>query len=199
MKVPQKTRINSEDLDDIIGIADQLQERDMDVNEIGFDELKAVALELDISVEHVQEAMGVLKKRREDEAKAEKIRLENSNRRRKKIKIGLLVAAGIISFMLIQTHTNLSSQIVVINEHRSAVKMALDRQKTTRARYEESTSENANAELMGAENRVRVAQRRHDEAVSVYNDKAGGLAKPFTGILGFKEKMSFSSEIKEWN
>ena len=51
--------IDVDDLDDIIGIAERLQEEDTD--KMSFEEIAAVAKELDISVEYLQIALCTLK------------------------------------------------------------------------------------------------------------------------------------------
>ena len=51
------------------------------------------------------------------------------------------------------------------------------------------------AELAGAENRVRIAQRQYDEVATAYNRAAGGFpAALFSGVFGYPAKVPLSAD-----
>jgi LemA protein len=83
--------ISKEDLDDIIGIASLLEEKEQDAERISLEEVQSVASELGISPDKVQEALTFLQNRRKEEK--EKQELEKKQRKQS-ITIVAALSAG---------------------------------------------------------------------------------------------------------
>lgn len=194
-----KKKIDVNDLDDIIAIAEQLQGEE-EPERLSFEEVQAIAKELDISTEAVQKAFLVLEEGRVKQAQEEQKQQERKALRNKRITQACLVAMICILLSFLFSYNTLTHQSTEVELHISYVQTALDRQAVIQKRY--GTLEptlDSNAELDGAENRVRVAQRRYDKAVNDYNRSSLSiLHRVWIVFLGFPQRYPLSGEKKSW-
>ena len=190
--------IDVDDLDDIIGIAERLQEEDTD--KMSFEEIAAVAKELDISVEYLQKAIDELKKKRllEEQESKKQTELEKTHKTMRTKGTVFFIVVGLVSGFY--SYGSLTAKVAEVELHHSNVAGALERQKNTEKRYKEASRTAAvDAELDGAENRVRIAQQRYDRAASQYNSTSlSMLHRPWVSLLGFPSGYQLSSEKESW-
>ena len=183
-------RVNIADVDDIIGIASELEARDAE--QLSEAQLREVAAELGIAEHHVPPAIAELKRRREEAAaKAARAGV------RKRL-LGL-VTGGVTVLLLVSgltVNASLGAELARIAQLRAQVVNVVERHAATRAQRETTPESPArSAELSGAENRVRLERRRYDEAAAAYNGRAGSFpASMWAGIFGRPTQVPLSNE-----
>ena len=189
--------VKSDDVDDIIGIAEQLKERDTET--LTVDDMVEIAGELDIEVEYVEKAIHHLKHQRLAEQEKEKQAQIRWQKYKKLGAVALAVAFALFLLGGIVTQSSLSSKFSEVKTLESKVVSALERQKKILERYGTRSDVDADGAIDGAENRVRLAKRHYDEAVGTYNKSANRIwAKVWAGFLAYPSRISFSSAIEEW-
>lgn len=188
------TGLPSGDLYAVIELATRRSEAKDD--ELSLAEVERIAAELGISKAEVDAAVAELKRRRVAErAAAGAEQVERTVRRRQ----GLRIAAGVglvVAMLMAWTPISLGSKYTAVEQHRSAVINALERQKAVQARLAgRAPDREVDAELAGAENRVRIAEKRYDEAATVYNRAAGGWTSGlFGGLFGYPDAVALSAD-----
>jgi len=198
LRVAPQRSVNHEDVDDIIGVAAEL--KNSAEEQLSVSDLKEVALELGIEPHFVTRAIEALEERRRTKAALE----QQQAQRRRTIKIAVAVALAL--FLLIGGGTSLSlqssltEQLSVAEQKRAQVKNVLERQKKVERRVKElKPGPEKDAELAGAENRVRIERRRYDQAASKYNAKAGGVfASLCARLFGLPPRLPLSNEVNKW-
>jgi hypothetical protein len=85
-----------------------------------------------------------------------------------------------------------------VDAKRAQVHSVVERQARVKEMYPDGpVTPSAEAELLGAENRVRIEMKRYDEAATAYNTKADGLGSGFaTTVLGMPKRVPLSNEAK---
>jgi hypothetical protein len=186
--------VDYEDVDDLIGLAAEMAEAD--AGKLTVTELESIASEMDIPTEYVAKAVHTLQARRQAEALATHRRL---NLRRMML-LGLAAVIGVTGLWTYSVRGTLTNLAADVEAKRAQVASVMERQTKVNARYEglDATAER-DAELAGAENRVRVEMRRYDEAATSYNKAAQGLiANLARGIFNLPSEMPLSSERNGW-
>ncbi len=170
-----EVRVDDEDLDDVIEIASRMM---MDEEEsLSLDELREVGRDLDIPEEYLDRARKELEVQRAEERKAERRALEEK-------KSGRLIVASVAALLTALllgwigfAHSALSTLHAELETARAQVENVRERQADIEKLYEErAASPDRDAELIGAQNRVRVETKRYSELAAKYNARAAGLA-----------------------
>ncbi len=132
----ERADIANEDIDDIIGIAAQLHQAEIEAAEgASIEEVQAVAEELDIPSAYVEEAIAILHSRREQELDiARKAELQAAHRRRTRWIVALsglgVLGAAVVAAGAVVLDTVDSLAVSAANMEQSAgyVELVLDRQ-----------------------------------------------------------------------
>lgn len=148
------------------------------------EEVESVAAELDIDPVFVRRAVETLRERR-----AEAVRVQARDARERKTLVvmfaggvGGLVVLGLTLLWL--GHSGLNAHYARVEAARAQVVQVVERQKRIEARYAgQKFSPDQEAEVIGAENRVRVEVRRYDRAAASYNQYARGVAGSVARVL----------------
>ena len=190
--------IDIDDLDDLIGIAERLREEDTD--KMSFEEMAAIAKELNISPEYLQKAIKELEKKRQQEEEDKQKSIQEQKASAKTLKYTSFAIGGVLFLSCLFSYASLSGKDADVELQRSMVGNALERQKVVQKRYgKESPTPEVNASIDGAENRVRIAKQRYDKAATVYNATARSfLHRPWAGLLGFPSKQPLSTARTSW-
>lgn len=193
--------VDRDDVDDVVGIAAELAEEEKRAEaKVSVGELEEIAEELRIPSKHVEPALDVLGKRREEAAK-------QASARRARIKTALIgsvtaLAVGLSALGLGVTTTTsaLSGPRAAVDRQRAQVETVIERRERIEARLEGAPpSLDRDAELIGAENRVAIERRRYDEAASAYNTLASEAPRSFfCTIAGVPCRVPLSSEVAGW-
>jgi hypothetical protein len=187
-----------DDVDDVIEEAARLQTEEAD--QLSVSDLKEVAKELDIDERYVDRATERLEARR---AEATRIARERIAARRKLFRVTAGVLGAVLGVLLVTAlvgQSGLRAELVVVEQARAQVRNVVERQQAVEARYRTlSESPEKDAELAGAENRVRIERKRYDEAVAQYNAAAGGAAATLGAwLFALPRRMPFSNEVTQW-
>lgn len=186
--------VDYEDVDDIIGIASEME--NVASERLSVEDLESVAKDLEIPTEYVGPAIAELRRRRAAELAAAQMR-----KRRTRIALG--VSGGVVVVFLLWVMivgSNLSDLVSDAARQRAQVVNVMQRQSATEAQWRTApASPNRDAELSGAENRVRIERKRYDDAAASYNADAagfpGGLAR---GLYGLPATLPLSNEVGAW-
>lgn len=192
----ESSGLKARDLDDVIELATRRAEARQD--ELSRAELERIAAELDISPAEVEAAVSELKRRRAAEKAAAGARLAGDTLRRKRLtRIGLAVG-GVVLLLALWTPFSLGGKLSEVERRRSQVHNVVERQAAVQARLgDRAPTREIDAELAGAENRVRIEQRHYDEAAAAYNRAAGGFpALLFRGIFGYPATVPLSADMQ---
>lgn len=162
-----------EDVDDLVEIATELMQRDEE--KLDHEILREVGRELDIPPEYLEEARTELAKRRA----LAKLDRETSTELRKKVALALAVG-----FVILLACTGLAytSTAGTLRERYAEVSVLEAQVQNVRARQEavverlgdRAPTPDVDAELIGAENRVRVETQRYADGAARYNEAVGG-------------------------
>ncbi len=132
----ERADVDNDDIDDIIGIAAELHQADVDASEgASIEEVQAVAEELDIPAAYVEQAIEVLGRRREEAMDAARKAELQAKERRRIIGIGVAAAACIgigalaaVGVAVADAADNLSAAATNIQARAEYVELVLDRQ-----------------------------------------------------------------------
>ena len=189
--------IRARDLDDVIEIAARRAEGRAD--EVSRDEIEAIARELDIPATDVDAALHELRRRRAAEAAAQGVARADRRARGYRIKQLAIITAVVLVALVGWSYASLNGRLAAVERQRSQVANVIERQaaveRTYRARAPTAAGD---AELSGAENRVRIERRNYDEAVTAYNTAVQGFpAVIFRPLIGFPGPQPLSAEV-DW-
>jgi hypothetical protein len=186
--------VDIEDVDDIIGVASELKQRQADT--LTVEEVEEVGRELDIPAEFVRRAIDELEARRRAAAEvAERSKLRTR---------WILFAAGLLLVVLVALavagQASLRQLYSTVEAARAQVHSVVERQAAVEARYQDQpATPERDAELAGAENRVRVEIRRYDAAAAEYNSAADSLpGRLWSGLFGLPRRVPMSDEVASW-
>ncbi len=183
--------IDYEDVDDIIGIAAEMQ--DLARDRMSVEDLIAVGNDLDIPEQHLKPAIAELARRRAALLEAE---VRQSRRRRMWWIAGAALLAAFALWALLG-QSAIGSLAAEVAAKRAQVVNVLERQRTTHAQWkDEPSSERKSAELSGAENRVRIERQRYDLAASAYNARVASFPNSlWAAIFGHAKHQPLSDEL----
>ena len=193
-----ETHVDVEDVDDVIGVAARMKDADQD--RLTVEEVEEVALELDIEPEYVGRAVEALEARR-----AEQERREEAERAGRRLRRGVAVAAavalvvGLLGASLLG-QSGLSERQSVADQKRAQVVNVIERRRQVQATLKgQPMTPDREAERIGSENRVRVEQRRYDEAAARYNAYASSIPGMLAcALFGRPSQLPLSNEIDTW-
>jgi len=156
--------------------------------------LRKVAAELGIEPQFVDAAVADLEQRRTTQ--------EAARVARRKLRMRVAAAFGTVVALLLATsaaaYSSATSAWAELERHRSGVAQAMARQHEVTALYGSRAGEpDADAELTGALNRVHIAQRRYDDAASLWNGR-GGFGALGAGLTGLPRSVALSAERTTW-
>jgi len=197
--------ISAEDIDDIIGIAQE--NKDEDDSRIDVDDVEDIAEELDIPAEYIRPAVDELAERRLVEQREQEIiqqRRQIQVARLRKSAIAIVVLLG--SFALIgaaavtHTQSSLAGPWAEVEQRRSRVESVMERQQHVQARVVNQPDDMQRQDaLAGAENRVAIERRRYDQAASAYNAAVAGFPeRALCGLAGVPCHAALADEVTEW-
>jgi hypothetical protein len=198
---PEEPSLERADVEPVIAHAERL--RIGDETDLSLDELKAVGAEIDIQPAYIEKAVALRQAEKQKQAEAEKAALAERQRRlvlARKVGIGAAVAA-VVSMICVwigasSRATELRGLDAEVARARAQLVSVTERQAKVEAEYRpRSASPDRDAELLGAENRVRVERMRYDEAAATYNAARG---RTFGGwasrLYGVPERAPLSDE-----
>ena len=188
------SEIDQKDLGPIIEIATQRMAAAQD--ELSREELLAIAEELGISAEYVDEAQSILSRQRSEErARAQAEAAENQDRLKKLGYLGgaflvLCVLSALVSYNGLTAQladvAQKKSQLVNVQERQEHIKRLMDDQENSPAKL---------AELAGSQNRIRIERKRYDESAARYNQRASGFpASLWRSIFGLPDDVPLSND-----
>ncbi len=181
-----------DDVDDVVGHAEDIRREDE--QKLSLDELKAVGRELDLKEEHIERAVERLTDERSVARERAQQELEQRTRLLARVKVG---AAAVLAVALISGlvawigASSKSSSLRALSADADRARAQLvnvsERQQRIEAEFRpRPPSPDRDAELLGAENRVRVERKRYDDAAAKYNSAVtgafGGLAVTWYGL-----------------
>ncbi len=190
--------IPEDDLDDVIGGAEALKKAEE--GKLTLDEVKAVGRELDLADEHVEKAVRELELHRQQE-RAQALRA--AARQKRALTIGAAVVAALVALvgvMSLSARSTLVTSYAEVSAKRAQVHSVVERQAKVEATFAgRAPSPDRDAELLGAENRVRIERKRYDEAAAKYNADAQGLGAGLaTSLFGLPKTVPMSNEVTAW-
>ncbi|MEM1414482.1 MAG: hypothetical protein AAGH15_06265 [Myxococcota bacterium] len=196
--------IDLEDVDDIIGLAAELRERE--AVRLDLADLREVAEEVGIEARYVEPALEALRDRRAAEAAANQEEAARRRRLGRGLGVALGVAAALALLMVgrVASHAGtLEEAHVPVERSRAQLVNVRERQQAVEARLHAATPDperaaERDAERAGAENRVRIERRRYDEAAATYNGEARGLVGEWAAAwAGLPREVPMSDALGE--
>lgn len=190
-KVKPPREVDYNDVDDVIGIASEMQAIDQD--RLSVEDLEAVASDLDMPKEYVRPAIEELRRRRA-------ARLAQLARKMK-IKRWIVIGAGALVVLLalwaVISNGSLGDKQVAAENARAQVRSLVEARAVVVAREQGMPeSREKMAALSGADTRVTVAKRRYDEAVLEYNQAAGSFpGSLWAAIFGRPSAFDTSDQV----
>ena len=128
-------------------------------------------------------------------------RLQTRSRRRSTALffVGVLASLVLVTWLGV-SYGGLNDRLADVERARAQVVNVLERQVATQAQWAaQPDGPDKNAELTGAESRVRVERRRYDEAASAYNADVTGFPRGLlASLFGLPEKLLLSHEVDQW-
>jgi hypothetical protein len=190
--------IAEEDVDDVIGHAEAIKKSDE--GKLSLDDMKAVGRELDIEDRYVEKAVEKLEVLRREERAKEALAAARVKRAVTFGGAAFAVLLVVTSVMTLSAKSTLNASLSDVRAKRAQVHSVVERKGRVEALYQgRGPSPDRDAELLGAENRVRVEQKRYDEAAAKYNADAQGLGAGLaTGMFGLPKSVPMSNEVTEW-
>ncbi|MFP4596688.1 MAG: hypothetical protein ACLFVJ_00465 [Persicimonas sp.] len=167
-----------EDVDDVIALAERLRADDQEM--LSDEELEEVGADVGIPARYIEQAKRDLAEQRAQEqrqAKQAEREAARAAKTRRKLAIGAAAAIALLGSILAIWSMSATSELrglhAEVESHRAEVdnvrarKVAIERQFADRP-----DSLEKDAQIVGSQNRLRVAIRRYNEAVARYNAEA---------------------------
>ncbi len=192
-KPPRSPRsVDYEDVDDIIGVAAELQQ--LDADRLSVEELVDVGRQLAIPERFIAPAIAELRRRRDAKLAA----AAAAARRRRYLLIGAGAVGGLALLAALFGQRGLASAHADVARARAQLVNVQERQVGTRALWEASSNARERlAELSGADNRVRVERQRYDEAAAAYNASAGAFPnRLWAALFGYPTRVPPSDALR---
>lgn len=186
-------QVDYEDVDDVIGIASELQELERD--RLSVEDLKEVARDLEIPEQYVQPAVAELERRRQ----AALVAAAKKARVRRAAIVSAVVVVGLLGIWALVSDSRLSSLEAAAKRAHAQVVNVKERQLATQRQWQgQPDGAEKMAELSGAENRVRIERKRYDEAATAYNEAAAGFpGSLWRALFGHPDKLPLSNTASE--
>lgn len=183
-----------DDVDDVIGIASEMQATDAD--HLSVEELREVASELDVPDRYVAPAIEELARRRAVKLAEEAQRIK----RRRVLIAAILGALGVLVIWALLGQASLSGDLAAVESARAQVDNVVSLRKKRVAEWgERPDSRERTAELSGADNRVAVERRRYDAAAQAYNASVRSFpASLWAALFGLPSEVPPSDRIDGW-
>jgi hypothetical protein len=197
--------VHADDVDDVIGIAAELRQREESL--LTVEDMKEVARELDLEDRFVDRAIAELDARRLRAREAAEAERRVAAEKAARLKRVATIAAVAVACIVLVTFggacgaaSTMRTELAEVERTRAQVKNVVERRASVEARWRDAPDGiERNAELSGAENRVSIEKRRYDEAAARYNAGAGGtMAGLASGLYGLPKRVPLSSEIDTW-
>jgi hypothetical protein len=187
-------RIDYEDVDQVIGLAAEMAHADE--GRLSVSDLEDIARQLDIPDRYVRPAVRALEKRRKARAALERRR----DRRRRVAGAVLGASLVVLGVLMMLAHQDFVGRLADVERQKAQVRSVLDRREEVHERYYgKELDPSREAELAGADNRVRIEMRRYDEAASAYNARVGSFPGSFWSVfLDVPGRLPLSSEVGRW-
>lgn len=171
--------VDYEDVDDVIGLAAEMAQAQDRLITVA--ELEDVAQQLDIPKQFVTPAVFELKARRRQARR----RKREARRRSQGLWVVVVAAVLCVPVYGMVVHGGLKRHAAEAAKAKSQWRNVMERQAAVRKRYETAPpSPERDAELDGAENRVRIERERYDRTVTEYNIAAAGPVGSLLARLG---------------
>lgn len=188
--------IDEDDVDDVIGHAARIKLGEE--GKLSLDELKAVGRELDLEDRHVELAVHNLEAERKQ---AQTQAARRSARLRKLasfVTIGVAMLVALVIAVTLSARSALDASLGEVQAKAAQLENVRERQARVQAMYVgRAATLDSDAELLGAENRVRVEQKRYDEAAARYNAEARGLGAGLaTSFFALPGRVPMSNELE---
>jgi len=188
-KAPRE--VDYQDVDDVIGIAAEMQNLDQD--RLSVEDLEAVAKDIEIPTEYVRPAIEELRRRRAEALAA-------AAKKKRARRLALIIAGGVLLVLVLIAiigQRGLASALADVDAARAQVKNVQQHRERVRATWLSAPeSGERTASLSGADTRVSIETRRYDEAVRAYNESArgfpGGL---WAALFGMPSELATSDQI----
>lgn len=141
-------------------------------------------------------ALALLRKQHAAERHAARLREEQRKRAQRLAGAAALALVVLLGIAMANTHGELRDLHAQVERARAQVENVRERQVAVVTRFAGAeASAGREAELSGAENRVRIERARYDEAASVYNAAAGSAwAGLCASVTGLPERAPLSNE-----
>lgn len=194
--------IARDDVDDVIGHAEGIRKEDE--GKLSLDDMRAVGRELDIEEKYIDKAVAKRETEKREAKEAEVVaRAERQRQLALARKVGIGAAAALVLSMLViwlgasSRASELRGLDAEVARARAQLVSVSERQAKVETEYRSrAASPDRDAELLGAENRVRVERMRYDEAAAAYNaarsSSFGGWA---SSLYGVPERAALSDEV----
>ena len=173
-----------EDVDDVIGLAAEMMRDEQDV--LSADDMRAVATELDIPPEYMERARKELTRRRTE---AKRLAAQAQARKKRFVKVSAIVLAVTTAVIALWGWSAVSS-LRAIHTTVEAQRAQLANVRTRKTAVQQQLagrpdSVDKDAELIGAENRIRVESQRYATIAAQYNSAAASFpASMFAPLAG---------------
>lgn len=189
-----QAKVAFKDVEEVIAAAAKANDERQD--QVSVEELQEMAAQLDIPAELIEPAIVEVRRRREAQLATERERAI----RRKRLGLGAVIAGGVLAVIvlvwLVTTHSALQDSKLAVDRQHAQVVNVMERQRATTQQWSSAPdSPDKQAELTGAESRVRIERARYDELVTTYRKDAGGLG---SWLLGYPSTLPLSSELGQW-
>jgi hypothetical protein len=165
-------QVDYEDVDEVIELASRMRQESQ--GRLTPEELQEIGEELGIPAQYVERAREELGRRRIQADEAER---EAKARRQMLVwrgGIGAVVVVVVFGVWSMFAVSNLRTLYAGVEAHEAEIANLRERQASVVELYAgRPDSPDRDAEIVGAENRVRVAMQRHGEAAAAYNERAG--------------------------
>jgi len=183
-----------DDVDDVIGIASEMQATDAE--HLSVEELREVAAELDVPERYVMPAIEELARRRVLLVAAERRR---TGRRRLALIVALALLGTVVIWALIG-QASLSRELAAVEAARAQVDNVVAlRAKRVAEWGARPDSRERSAELSGADNRVAVERKRYDASAQAYNASARAFpGSVWAALFGLPSEVPASDRIDGW-
>ena len=165
-----RREVDYEDVDDVIGIAAEMQS--LDADRLSVEELEAVAKDLEIPAQYVGPAVVELRRRRA-------LKLAHDAKKKKTRLLTIGVVAGVVVLLVLWAvigQRGLAARMSEAEAARAQVKNVVAYRERVVALWQgQPTTREHTAALAGADNRVALESKRYATAAAEYNEAARGF------------------------
>lgn len=198
MTTDDKSDVRFEDVEAVIAAA--AKAKNEEEQRLSVEDLEGMADDLDIPKHLIAPAVEEVRRRRAAELAAE----QAAAARTKRLRRGLAAAGSVLGLVVLvvsySTYADVRDSKLAAERQHAQVANVLERQRATEKQWASAAdSSDKQAELSGAENRVRIERARYDELATQYRRHASGLfGWLVTGVTGYPRSLPLSSETSQW-